>query len=252
MQIGAQMYTVRMFGQNERDLGRTLEKLAKIGYRYVQLSALGPIEPRRIKSLCDQNGLSIVLTHNPEGDFLDRTDALIERHLLYGCRYVGLGYLPDRYHCADFLPYFADDFGPAAERLRDAGLKMMYHNHAFEFERLQDGHTFMEHLLAMLPAELMGVTADTYWLQYAGVDVRAWLAAHADRLSCVHLKDLAIRGFDIRMAAVGAGNLDFPAILDLLKGNGVTEYALVEQDECYGASPFDCLRQSYEYLKSIM
>ena len=118
MQIGAQMYTVRMFGQNERDLGRTLEKLAKIGYRCVQLSALGPIEPRHIKALCDQNGLSIVLTHNPEGDFLDRTDALIERHLLYGCRYVGLGYLPDRYHCADFLPYFTDDFGPAAERLR--------------------------------------------------------------------------------------------------------------------------------------
>ena len=51
------------------------------------------------------------------------------------------------------------------------------------------------------------------------------------------------------MAPVGGGNLDFGRILKLLEQNGTTEYALVEQDECYGASPFDCLRQSFEYLK---
>ena len=251
MKIGAQLYTVRAYCQNEKDLGRTLEKIAGMGYACVQLSAIGPIAPKRVKALCDQNGLDIVLTHNPEADFIQHIDALIERHQLYGCRYVGLGYLPDRYHNPDFLPYFAEDFGPAAEKLRAAGMKLMYHNHAFEFERMPDGRTMMEHLLAMLPADLMGVTADTYWLQYAGVEVRGWLKTHADRLHCVHLKDFAIRGFDIRMAAVGQGNLNFPAILQDLRGNGVTEYALVEQDECYGESPFDCLRQSGDYLKAL-
>ena len=88
MRIGAQLYTVRAFCQNERDLGRTLEKIAGMGYDCVQLSALGPIEPKRIKALCDQNGLRIVLTHQPEADFIRNTDALIERHLLYGCTYV--------------------------------------------------------------------------------------------------------------------------------------------------------------------
>ena len=95
MRIGAQMYTLRMYGQNERDLGRALEKVARIGYRDVQLSALGPIAPRRVKALCDANGLAIVLTHNPEQDFLTHPDELIEKHQIYGCRYVGLGYLPD-------------------------------------------------------------------------------------------------------------------------------------------------------------
>ena len=248
MKIGAQMYTLRTFTQNERDLGRTLEKVAAIGYRYVQLSALGPVEPAKVKALCDSNGLEIVLTHNPESDFLYRTDQLIEKHGLYGCRYIGLGMMPDRYRNPDFLPYFAEDFTGPAEKIRAAGMKMMYHNHAFEFERLPDGRTIMDRLLEAFPACLMGVTADTYWLQYAGVDVRDWLARHADRLSCVHLKDMAVRGFDIRMAAVGQGNLNFPAILDILKNNGVTEYALVEQDDCNGASPFECLKQSYDYL----
>ena len=251
MRIGAQMYTLRMYGQNERDLGRALEKVARIGYRDVQLSALGPIAPRRVKALCDANGLAIVLTHNPEQDFLTHPDELIEKHQIYGCRYVGLGYLPDRYHLPEFLPYFQEDFGPVAEKLKAAGMKFMYHNHAFEFERQPDGRTMMEHLLAMLPADLMGVTADTYWLQYAGVDVCDWLRRHADRLPCVHLKDQAIRGFEIRMAPVGGGNLNFPAILDTIRNNGVTEYALVEQDECYGESPFACLQKSFEYLQNV-
>ena len=186
MQIGAQLYTVRTYCQREADLGHTLERVAAIGYRAVQLSALGPIAPKRIKALCDGNGLRIALTHNPESDFLIDLDGLIERHQLYGCSYAGLGYLPDRYHSPDWLPRFAEDFGPAAEKLKAAGMKLMYHNHAFEFSHMPDGRTMMDHLLAMLPPELMGVTADTYWLQFGGMDAAAWLRAHADRLPCGH------------------------------------------------------------------
>ena len=116
---------------------------------------------------------------------------------------------------------------------------------------MPDGGTMMDHLLDLVPADLMGVTADTYWLHYGGMDVYSWLEQHAERLHCVHLKDFAIFGFEIRMAAVGAGNLDFGRILDILRRNNVTEYALVEQDECYGESPFDCLKQSYEYLARL-
>ena len=251
MRIGAQLYTLRTYCQNEKDLGSTLEQVAAIGYTSVQLSALGPIAPQRIRALCDSNGLQIVLTHNPADELLHNIDGVIERHRLYGCRYVGLGMLPERYRTPETLPRFADDFGPAAERLKAAGMKLMYHNHAFEFARMPDGRTMMAQLLAQLPAELMGVTADTSWLQYGGMDVCAWLRANSARLNCVHLKDYTVRGFEIRMAPVGQGSLDFPAILKLLRENDVTEYALVEQDDCYGESPFACLKQSLAYLKTL-
>ena len=251
MEIGAQSYTVRRTCQNERDFAQTMERIAEIGYRTVQLSAIGPIEPEHVKAVCDRNGLKIVLTHNPEGDFLHETDRLIERHQLYDCAYAGLGYLPERYQSPEGIRRFAEDFGLVAEKLRAAGLKLMYHNHALEFARMPDGRTMMDHLLSVMPAELMGVTADTYWLQYGGVDPYAWLTQHGDRLHRVHLKDYTVKGFEIRMAPVGGGNLDFERILGILENNGVTEYALVEQDECYEASPFDCLRESYEYLMKL-
>ncbi len=72
MQIGAQSYTVRQYCQTEKDLGESLEKIAAIGYRNIQLSVIGPIPPERVKHLCDANGLRIVLTHNPETDFLEK------------------------------------------------------------------------------------------------------------------------------------------------------------------------------------
>ena len=248
MLIGAQLYTLRMYAQNERDLARTLKQVSDIGYRTVQISGVGPIAPQRIKALCDDNGLQIVLTHCSDDDFLQHADELIERHRLYGCRYVGTGGMPERYRQHGWVEHYAEDFSGPARKLKEAGMLFMYHNHAFEFARQADGCTLMDRLLELMPADLMGVTADTYWLQYAGVDVNDWLQKHADRLARVHLKDMTPHHFENRMAAVGRGSMNFPAILNTLNNNGVTEYALVEQDDCYGESPFACLKQSFDYL----
>ena len=248
MRIGAQLYTLRMYTQSEPDLGRTLEKAAKIGYRTVQLSAIGPIKPKRVKELCDANGIKIVLTHNAEKKFLENIEELIEEHQLYGCKYVGLGSMAERYRSADWFDQFALDYEGPASKLKDAGLLFMYHNHAFEFSRLPDGRTFMDALLDRMPEEIMGITADTYWLQFAGVDVNEWLKNHAARLPCVHLKDMVPWNFESRMAPVGEGNINFPSVLDTLGRNGVTEYLLVEQDNCYDQSAFDCMKKSYDYL----
>lgn len=251
MQIGAQLYTLRDFCQNELDFGRTMEKVAQIGYKNVQLSALGPIDPKRIKAICDANGLKIVLTHNNEQKFLNGIDALIEEHQIYGCKYVGLGGMPPRYRNENFMAYFGEDFGKAAQKLKDNGMVFMYHNHAFEFTKMKDGRPLMDHLFDMIPADMMGVTADTYWLQYAGVDVRAWMKQHADRLYCIHLKDLIPVDFEVHMAAVGEGNINFAGILDEVSKNGVTEYALVEQDRCYEKSPFACMKSSFDHLTKL-
>lgn len=252
MKIGAQLYTVRMFAQNERDLGRTLEKIAGMGYAYVQLSGLGAIAPRQIRHLCDENGLHIVLTHNPEQRFLNDVDGLVEEHQLYGCRYVGLGMMSERYRTADMFDDFFRDFEKPLLKLKENGMLFMYHNHALEFGRLPNGRVMMDVMLERFPRDMMGITADTYWMQFAGLDVNAWLKRHGDRLPCVHLKDLIPDGFTAKMAAVGSGNMPFAAILDTLKNNGVTEYALVEQDDCYGTSPFGCLKSSLDYLNTLL
>ena len=67
MQLGAQTYTIRAYTQSERDLARALKKVRAIGYQTIQLSAVGPIAPKRIKELCDDKGLAVVLTRRSQG-----------------------------------------------------------------------------------------------------------------------------------------------------------------------------------------
>lgn len=250
MQLGAQAYTIRAYTQSERDLARALKRVSDIGYRTIQLSAIGPIPVKTIKKLCDDNGLSVVLTHTAEARLLNDLDAVIDEHKLYGCRYVGLGSMNDRYRSQDGPDWFEEDFIPVTQRLKEAGLKFMYHNHSFEFGRLPDGKTLMEELLSRFPADLLGITADTYWLQLAGLDVVEWLEQHRDRLPCVHLKDVTLAGNEQRMAPVLEGNMNFASILKELAGNGVTEHILVEQDTCY-ESPFVCLEKSYRNIRKL-
>jgi len=50
-----------------------------------------------------------------------------------------------------------------------------------------------------------------------------------------------------KMAVVGEGNINFARVFEKAEAAG-TAYMLVEQDDCNGEDPFECLRRSYENL----
>ena len=51
-------------------------------------------------------------------------------------------------------------------------------------------------------------------------------------------------------AEVGEGNLNWPGIVQACRETRI-EWVLVEQDDCYGGDPFDCLATSYQNLCSM-
>ena len=109
----------------------------------------------------------------------------------------------------------------------------------------------MDKILEAFPPEMLGITLDTYWLQFAGADVCDWMAKMKGRLECIHLKDMtATMKNGNRMAPVGHGNMNFEKII-AAAGTAGAEYLLVEQDDCYEEDPFDCLKKSYDYLTSL-
>ena len=81
LQTGAQLYTVRSYTQTIEDFICTIQKIADIGYKAVQLSAVSKqIKPEQIREICDRAGISIVLTHSDPERILHDTDALIKEH----------------------------------------------------------------------------------------------------------------------------------------------------------------------------
>lgn len=248
MEIGAQFYTIREFCKTPEGLAESLKKVADIGYRTVQLSAICECDPNWLAEQLRANDLRCVLTHTPANKLLADPAAVAAEHDLWDCHYVGLGMATLRYESLeeDLEDFFAK-YAPVAKALREHGKYFMYHNHAQEFRKL-NGRTVMEIMAERIPAEDMGFTLDTYWIQAGGADPAQIISCLAGRVPCIHLKDFAFAD-DKRMAVVGEGNINFDRVFQEAEKAG-TKYMLVEQDHCYGEDPFDCLKRSYENLRA--
>lgn len=253
MKLGAQLYTLRSFIQNEQDIALSLEKVARMGYRSVQISAMGPIRPEKLRALCDRSNLEIGLTHTAAERILYDTENVIREHRVLGCRYIGLGCMPEKYRDEHWLAQFPRDFRDPARKIAQAGMKLMYHNHNFEFQRFDflDGRRILDYLADSFSPEEMGFTLDTYWVQAGGADILDVIDWLGDRIPCVHYKDMAVKGFTPVMAACMEGNINFRKITSRLAALGKTEFVFVEQDDCGGKSPFACLKTSYDNLMSL-
>lgn len=249
MKLGAQLFTLREYTQTEKDLDYSLARVAEMGYETVQISAIGPIAPKKVRKICDKHGLKIVLTHTDPNRILNDTEAVIKDHEIMGCDYIGIGMMPQKYRSPEWLWHFGEDYREPAKKIAAAGKRLMYHNHNLEFQKF-NGKLIFDTILESFSPEELGIVLDTYWVQMGGGDVCDWIEKLGDRIPCVHLKDMGVNGMEPKMAPVMEGNLNFPKILSTLERVGKTQYLLVEQDICEG-SPFDCLKQSYDNLHAL-
>lgn len=249
MTIGAQLYTVREFCRTPGDLSESLKKIADIGYTTVQVSGTCEYEPGWLAEELKKTGLRCAITHYSPVKIKNDPAKVAADHKLFGCRYIGLGSLPEGPRSLGEVDRFAEEFIPAAKTLRENGAYLVYHNHHFEFTHDENGVTYLERIKELFPADLLGFTLDTFWIQMGGGDPAKWIRRMSGRAPCIHLKDLTMNVGEQRMAPVGSGNLDFPEILSAAQDAG-TEYLLVEQDDCYGRDPFEELTVSYKYLKA--
>jgi len=245
--IAAQMYTVREFTKTPADIAQTLAKLSQIGYRAVQLSALGPIDPAELKGLLDKEGLIAACTHVGWNRLKEDLPGVIAEHETLGCRHIAVGSLPPSFRSAEGYVQFAKEASEVARGLQDAGLTFSYHNHDFEFERFGD-RTGLQILIEESDPAL-GFEIDTYWVQHGGGDPAAWIRRVAGRIPIVHVKDMTMRGREVLMAEVGEGNLNWPAILEACRSANVEWYS-VEQDICQ-RDPFESLAISLRNLKGM-
>ncbi len=246
--LGAQLYTLRQFTQTSKEFAHTLQKVKKIGYPAVQLSALGPIPVTEIKRIIDQEGLVVAATHVSFEKLCTETEAMIAEHQFLNCKHIAIGSLPQIYQNPAGYLEFAHLASTVARRLAAAGLTFSYHNHSFELERF-GARTGLDILVAESAPEVFNFEIDTYWIQHGGGDPADWIRKVAGRIPLVHLKDMTIVNREQVMAEVGAGNLNWPEILRACRAAGVQWY-LVEQDTC-ARDPFESLAISFENLKQM-
>jgi sugar phosphate isomerase/epimerase len=249
-QIAAQLYTVRDFIKTPEDVAKSMARIREIGYEAVQISGMGPIDPKECRKIMDDNGLTVCATHIGFEAMRDETEKVIEEHQILGCKYPAIGGLPQVYreNGAEGYAQFAKEASEVGKKLAEAGLTFGYHNHSFELEKFGD-RTGLQIIYEDSDPKYVTGEIDTYWVQHGGGDPAAWIRKLQGRMFLAHFKDMRIVGREQRYAEVGEGNLNWPNILEACKSTGV-EWYIVEQDQCYDRDPFDSLKISFENMKA--
>ncbi|QSF47306.1 sugar phosphate isomerase/epimerase family protein [Paenibacillus tianjinensis] len=249
--IAAQMYTLREFTQTPEGLRDAFQKLKEIGYQAVQISGIGKIDPQLVKQYADEAGLVICATHISWDRLVNDLDALAAEHKLWNCKYIGLGAMPVEYqNSLEGYRTFARLASEIARTLhKEHGLQFIYHNHDFEFERV-DGITGIEVLLEESDVKALGFELDLYWVQAGGGSPVDWIHKVQGRMQVVHLKDMEIVGRKQVFAEIGEGNMNYKNIIQACRETGV-EWYVVEQDVCR-RDPFESLAISLNYLQKLL
>ena len=248
--IGLQMFTVR--DQLQADFGRTVEQLAKIGYKNLEFAGYYNRSPEEVRALLDRVGVVSRSAHI--GAPLMRQDAAaqIRSAKTIGQEYITLpSYNFGKEGLAGWRKGVAE-FNQWGAKCRDAGIKLAYHNHAAEFAPLE-GTTGYEVLLKEVDPQLVDFELDIYWARFADQDPLALFAKYPGRFTMWHVKDLAVTGGQKGMTPVGKGTIDYKTIFAHARESGM-KYFFVEHDTAgqYPGGSLASVQASYEYLRTLL
>lgn len=248
--IGLELYTVR--DALKQDFEGTLAKVAKIGYKEVELAGyfadlknLAPA-PKKTREILNSLGLEAPATHIPYSAVMpENLPRVIEASEIIGHKYiVNPGIDEALRKTADGWKRAAEAFNRAGQETTRSGIQFAYHNHVLEFKPV-DGKLPYEILLAECDPKLVKMEMDLGWAHEAGTDPLHWFQKYPGRFPLVHVKDFEADG---TMTDVGKGVIDWKAILAKADLAGIKHY-FVEHDN--PKAPFDTIQASYAYLEKL-
>ena len=249
--IGLQMFTVRDAMNDEAGIRETFRRIREIGYEEIQTAGC-QIPYEAYGRLAKEEGLTIVGTHDPWPRMQEDLEGAIKDHKILGTTNMGIGGFKPSDDLIASTEEFIEKANKIGDIIKDHGMKFTYHNHSHEFTKLENGKTIMDMLVEGLNPQTTSFVLDTYWVQHGGANPIEWIEKLVGRIDILHLKDMGI-GLDRKqfITEVGNGNINFVPILKAAENTGI-KHICVEQDTCNGKDPFECIKSSYDYLKSII
>ena len=253
--VGLQLYTLR--DQLEKDVAGTIQQVAKIGYRDVEIYSLYGKSPAEFKKILTDNGITASSGHYLLKDVKSNWEKHVEDAKTLDLKYMVNAILqPEERKSFDDYKHLVDVFTKAAETSHKAGIQFCYHNHNFEFTKYGNT-TAYDYLLHTLDPKLVKFEMDCFWVTHAGQDPVAYFKKHPGRFPLLHIKDMkdkpaATHELDAKMglfAPVGKGTIDWKRIFAAAPKGGMQHY-YVEQDYCE-QSPLEAVKISYDYLSKL-
>ena len=251
--LGVQLYTVRDYLQDPEFANLTFKKLRELGYTEVQTAGTA-FDEKLFGELVHKNGLTFAGSHYDFSAVTDKYEETVAIHKMWNTTNIGLGGMGrEPRKDLSVLKEFIKTFNKTAEKYAKEGFKLTYHNHNFEFLRIDGKKTIMDILYEELDPATTSFVLDTCWVAAGGADVTDWMEKLAGRIDILHLKDCYLKETEPhkyvhQICEVGNGSVAWDKVIATAEKIGVKHY-IVEQDSDFMGTPFESLRISAEFLK---
>ena len=267
--VAIQLFSLR--DEAKQDLVGTLKAVKEYGYDGVEFAGLYGKSPEEIKELLREIGLTPVSAHIALPELLADTQRVIDDYKAIGCKNIVVPWLraEDRPGGANYEET-RSNFERIGKLLAENGMALSYHNHDFEFVRLENGELGFDNLYDTISPSALKMQLDTCWASVAGKSPIRYLEKYKNRCPLLHLKDYVgeksenmyeLIGIDSENPAekkqcfefrpVGYGVQDFVSIIKAAENCGV-EWLIVEQDSpTMNKTALECAKMSRDYLKTI-
>lgn len=271
--VGIQVYGLRDLLENTpENFKNVMTQIKEMGYDGVELAGLYGLEPSFVKKVLDEVGLTPISAHVAFAEMIEDIDKVIADYSAIGVRYLVMPYMAEEYRPVnpegfrDFLPLLNE----IGEKIHKAGMTFLYHNHDFEFVKLENGKWGYDEMFDSIAHDHLQCELDTCWCDVATGEAPEFIRKYTGRIPVVHLKDYIKKGevksmykligieeedqgedsgyFGFR--PVGFGQMIWEPVLEAA-ADACAEWVIVEQDEHYELAPLECARRSREYLRIL-
>ena len=137
------------------------------------------------------------------------------------------------------LKTYCEYFNEIGKRCNAAGLTFLYHNHAFEFDKVE-GKVMLDYMIENTNPEFVSFEMDVYWVVRGQQSPVEYFNRYPNRFKLLHIKDHKELG--------QSGMVGFDAIFNNIEKSGAQ--GIVVEVERYNFTPLESVKKSYDYLNN--
>ncbi|MDR1500627.1 MAG: sugar phosphate isomerase/epimerase [Tannerellaceae bacterium] len=249
--IGLQLYSLREMVKDE-GIQKVLETVAGIGYKNLETADYNDgkiygLIPSEFKKIVDDLGmkctsahLSQTYTKETEAEVMAWWDKAIDAHNEIGAKYIVQPWMPitAEKNTLDDVKTYCDYFTSVGYKAAAASIAFGYHNHNFEFEKIDDILIY-DYMLDNVSPNHVFFELDVYWCIVGGGDPVAYLKERPSQFKAIHIKDEKEIG--------ASGQIDFQPIFEQMSANNIKDW-YVEVEQYTNNDPVASVQESFDYL----
>ena len=246
--VGVQLI---VFGERARtDLAGTLKAVAAAGYDGFEMGTMSNDQQlAEARAARDAAGLVCAGCHTGVDALKDPQQV---KTLIHYTKAIGADFLISSgrsdWKTLDEYLEGAKVLSQAGQQCREAGVTFCYHNHHWEFRKI-NGQTPIHVMITATDPNLVKLCPDVYWIHAGGERPADFVSCYRDRIPYYHFKDGTGDDQNREVRELGTGDVDLPAALRAALATNPA-WVTTEQDRTK-LDPAESVKISRDYLKTL-